>query len=814
MAIIDPLSFIVLSGAVGLGVSATAWALRISDGERGIVRRSRERITALEERLARADSVFSAHPGVILVWEDEPTREDKSPWGEPRVHGGPMALAAMLRFGESSGRNDAAARILDGLADLEARDAAGEATTLRARLKDLRENGTAFSLTLIGANGRFIEADGRTAGLRAVVWLSDSTIKGLDDGGARGRLEEARQVVARDPAAFLDMLGRAPFPAWRISGVSKLQWANSAYLKAVEAKSLDQAINRQIQLDPQSLPQAEKVLELGQEVIDERHVAIGGDLRALRIVMFPLSGGVGAMAFDFTEEENIRKERDRHARAHDQTLDHVTDGVAIFGPDKRLKFFNKAFSSIWELDPVWLSSCPSHGEWLDHLREHRKLPTRPDYAGWRARELAHYQEIAETPDEDWTMQGGRTIRVGRQRHPEGGLLLLFRDMTQELSLRTRFNSLIDVQRATLDKLHDAVAVFGSDGRLQLSNAAFQKMWELSPEFLIAKPDFDAVTDECRKFFHDQAVWSVIKGRVTNPSPEARSEFKGVMPLPKDKRILSYLTQPLPNGATLIAFADITDSRRVEAALHDRAEAFAAADRLKTEFIKNVSYQLRNPLSAMTGYAELLQAQYSGPLNEKQSEYVGAILAGGTDLAKLVQNILDLAMIDAGRLELNLSDVNLDEAVRDAIALSQTKARDTEVAIDIRIDPEAAIIRADGERVRQILFNLISNSLRFTGPTDRIVVGAESTGGSVRLWVEDTGPGLDAERQAAAFDAFESGDQKRGAGLGLALVNSFVELHGGWTRIYSEPGKGMTVECYLPAEPAALAPEPDLDYLDI
>ncbi len=211
--------------------------------------------------------------------------------------------------------------------------------------------------------------------------------------------------------------------------------------------------------------------------------------------MFPLSGGVGAMAFDFTEEENIRKERDRHARAHDQTLDHVTDGVAIFGPDKRLKFFNKAFASIWELDGVWLASCPSHGEWLDHLREHRKLPTRPDYAGWRARELAHYQEIAETPDEDWTMQGGRTIRVGRQRHPEGGLLLLFRDMTQELSLRTKFNALIDVQRATLDKLHDAVAVFGSDGRLQLSNAAFQKMWDLSPEFLIAKPDFDAVTDE-------------------------------------------------------------------------------------------------------------------------------------------------------------------------------------------------------------------------------------------------------------------------------------------------------------------------------
>ena len=121
---------------------------------------------------------------------------------------------------------DPGVRILEGLADLEARDGAGQDTTLRERLKQLRKDGAPFSLTIIGPSGRFLEADGRTAAARAVLWITDTTIKGLEESGARARFEEARAAVARDPMAFLEMLGKAPFPAWRMSGAGKLQWVN------------------------------------------------------------------------------------------------------------------------------------------------------------------------------------------------------------------------------------------------------------------------------------------------------------------------------------------------------------------------------------------------------------------------------------------------------------------------------------------------------------------------------------------------------------------------------------------------------------
>ncbi|MEM8920867.1 MAG: tyrosine protein kinase, partial [Pseudomonadota bacterium] len=287
LSISSPLIAITAGGA-GLGLAGILWALRVSHGARGSAKKYRESAQILEDKLARADSVFGAHPGVILVWEEDGPSND---WGDPRVYGSPVALAGMLRFTDDAMAPDPAVRILEGLGDLEARDGAGQDATLRQRLQQLRTEGAPFSLTIIGPSGRFLEADGRTAGARAVLWITDTTIKGLEESGARGRLEEARQVVARDPTAFLEMLGKAPFPAWRLSGVGKLQWANDAYLEAVDATHLDQALDRQIMLDKFVAPQGQKALAEGGEHSEVRHISIGGDRRAMRVVMFPLSGG-------------------------------------------------------------------------------------------------------------------------------------------------------------------------------------------------------------------------------------------------------------------------------------------------------------------------------------------------------------------------------------------------------------------------------------------------------------------------------------------------------------------------------------------
>lgn len=793
----DQVPIIMSAGATALGLAALLWALRVSDGARGAARKYKDRSSDLETLLAEHRSILGAHPGVILVWQGEALEPDSEEMTPPELYGSPVALAGLLSFTDDAISPDPAVRIIEGLADLEARDSSGQDTTLRIRMRELRDTGQAFSLTIIGPSGRFLEADGRTAGARAVVWVTDTTIKGLEESSARGKLEEARQVIARDPTAFLDMLGKAPFPAWRVSGMGKLQWVNPSYIEAVDGVNLDRVLDRQIMLDQASADQARKTISEGADIDETRHMVVNGERRAMRVLTFPLSGGAGAMAFDVTAQENAREELNRHVRAHDETLNHVADAVAIFGADRKLTFYNKAFRDMWDLDESFLLDRPNHGQLLDRLRERRKLPARTNYAEWRAEELSYYLDIDGVKEDTWSLPDDRTLSVTRQHHPMGGLLLLFKDITGELNLQTKFNAIVKTQASTLDNLHEAVVVFGGDGRLKLFNKAFERLWSLDHDELKDHPDYSDVIEDCVPLFHDLDVWDAIKGHITDPSARARQSTTGEMRR-SDGSILTYLTHPLPDGNTLIAFADVTATRRVESALRDRAEAFEAADRLKTEFVRNVSYQLRSPLTVIFGYAELLETKRNGDLTERQTDYVSAILSASDHLSKLIENILDLAMIEAGRMDLDLKDVDLSHVIEESIDMVVSKAEDTQIAVRADIKGKLGVIRADERRIRQVLFNLISNSLRFTESGGEIVVSSQRVGDMVTLSVRDNGRGLAADKRATSFDSFVSGDQ-RGAGLGLALVKHFIDLHGGTVGMKPVDGGGLEVTCWLPVK---------------
>ena len=803
----DQIPFLLAFGSTAAMIAIMLWALRITDGARGAAKKFRDRSNRLEEQLARSDSVFGAHPGVILVWEDDALEADGDDITAPQLYGSPAALAGLLRYTDAAISIDPAVRIIEGLADLEARDSVKQDTTLRQRLKELRQDGTAFSLKIIGPGEAHLDADGRTAGARAVVWITDATTRGIEESAARGRLEEARQVIASDPTAFLEMLRKSPFPAWRVSGMGKLQWANQAYLDAVEAPNLDHVLERQLMLDEKAAEQMRRTINQGTDIDETRSLAINKERRSMRILSFPLSGGAGAMAFDVTDQEEAREDLDRHVQAHGETLNHVADAVAIFGADRRLVFHNRAFAEIWELDEGFLLEKPAHGQLLDRLRERRKLPVRSDYAAWRADELAYYLDISGVAEDTWSLPDGRTLSITRQRHPLGGLLLLFRDITDELGLQTRYNALINTQAATLDNLHEACAVFGGDGRLKLSNEAFRKLWELEEADLQDGPDYDQIIEACIPLFHDRVVWSAIKGHVTDISPASRTETTGEMRR-SDGTILTYLTHPLPDGNTLIAFADVSATRRVESALRERAEAFAAADRLKTEFVQNVSYQLRSPLTTILGYAEFLESQRNDKLSERQMDYVKSILAASGHLEKLIEDILDLAMIEAGRIDLDLSEFDLGNIIGDSVEMVVSKAEDTQVTVRAELGDDLGVVRADERRIRQVLFNLFSNALRFTDTGGEVVVAADRVGDMARIVVRDTGRGIDPAKQVASFDSFTSSDQ-RGAGLGLALVKHFVELHGGRVAMKSEVGEGTEVVCWLPVTASEQASVPDM-----
>jgi signal transduction histidine kinase len=274
----------------------------------------------------------------------------------------------------------------------------------------------------------------------------------------------------------------------------------------------------------------------------------------------------------------------------------------------------------------------------------------------------------------------------------------------------------------------------------------------------------------------------------------------------DGKVIDCSTVPLPDGATLITYLDVTDSTVVERSLRERNEALTEADRLKTQFLANVSYELRSPLTSISGFSDMLRQEYFGELTSKQREYVEGIHQSSQHLMQLVNDILDLASIEAGYMQLDVSELDIHAMMKSVLALTQERAREHKLSINLVCNEKIGKMRGDETRLKQSLFNLLSNAIRFTPSGGHIEMGAKADEGDiVRLWVRDDGPGIPEADQAHVFDKFYKGlmrekgkgKTKAGTGLGLSMVKSFIELHGGRVDLASAPGKGTTISCLLP-----------------
>ena len=479
------------AGAVCLAICAVLWALVQRRAMDRRVREMQDRLEAVEGRAAAAQASAEAFDSTLLVIDDG---------------------RALLASGEENLEACAAAFILPAADPQAMVNAIMRADPDHAaRLRALFERGEPCAFEARGPKG-VVSVEGRAAGALAWLRLTAATT------------DETALPSAARLAAFLDA---RPEPAWIAGADGAVQWANKAWLTAVSARDAGDAANLGLSLDKGADAIASEAANLGERRETTRWISVGGRRRALKITAEPLEGGgVAVWTSDATQAEEIQDALKRHVAAHDETLNHIAEAVAIFGPTRRLSFHNTAFADLWGLDPAWLAERPTHGEILDRLRQRQRLPETPDYAKWKAAELARYETLGPQPDDRWTLPDGRTLRLIRQPHPMGGLLLLYSDITGEVRLRAQYNALIQVQQATLDKLSDAVVVFGSNGRLRLHNEAFARFWAVSEDELVEGVNFERVVELCVPRLHDMAFWAELKGRVGDPDPEARAPTAG------------------------------------------------------------------------------------------------------------------------------------------------------------------------------------------------------------------------------------------------------------------------------------------------
>jgi len=742
-------------------------------------RREAAFVEELEEtrvRLDRAKTFLASEAQILIAWP--------GPDGEPDVNVSSMLLAESV----------SPRRILAFGAWLAPRDA----QELEASVESLRRKGEGFRMPLAGLAGRHFDAEGRAVGGSAVLRIREVSGDRLELIGLRERHAAAQNELA----GLRALLEVSPAPVWIRDAEGRLAFVNSAYAAAVEAKEPSDAVARSLELLEQpARAAAAQSFESGAVWRARVPAVVAGERHLLDVTQTATPGMAASIAIDRHEVETVRADLQQQMQSHVRTLDQLPTAVAIFDRARRLVYHNDAYAKLWQIDVAFLDQKPADGEILDRLRAEQRVPVESDYKAWKERLFEAYRS-PEPVRHTWHLPDGRIIDVVAHPNTQGGVTYLYDDTTKAYDLETRFNALNRTQSETLETLHEGVAVFGADGRLSFCNPAFEKLWRLDREQLDKKPRFDTIVAQCRKLHDNGETWAELQSFVTGLN-EMREGFTRRIER-SDGVVLDCTAQSLLDGAALLTFVNVTNDVNVERALTDRNKALLAAEKLRNDFIHHVSYELRSPLNNINGFVHLLGEESTGPLNARQLEYLGYVSKSSAALLAIIDDILDLATMDEDAMELEFSDVDVQATMRAAIEGVQDRLAENSIDVQIVAMDNVGTFRGDAKRVRQILFNLLSNAIGFSRPGQTVTLAAMRRRDEVVFKVTDRGRGIPPEILERVFDRFEShttGSRHRGVGLGLSIVRAFMELHGGKVFIDSAPGEGTTVTCVFPAPEA-------------
>lgn len=611
----------------------------------------------------------------------------------------------------------------------------------------------------------------------------------------RGENESLRSQV-NELNKILDKLS---IPIWSRNKDLKIKYCNLAYSMLAE-KSPGREDSGDLEVDKSVRALAEQAVMQNSPQNQRMRLVVGGQRNTYRFYEIP-SGKEGTIGFalDENKQATVEAELKRSMDAQKQLLETSASAIAIYGSDTKLKFFNNAFVNLWKLEEPWLAAEPTYAEVLEVLRERRRLPEQANFLEFKKQSLRMFTELLEPREDFYFLPDEKSLRVIAIPHASGGLLFVYEDMTDRLALERSYNTLVAVQRETLDKLHEGIAVFSESGRLKLSNPLYSKIWDLKEGFFQRNPNLIDILEETKRFYQYSGAWQDFRNEIIGRAIN-RDVSSQVLDL-TDGRFIEFSMVPLPDGDVLIVSNDVTASTMLERTLRERTEALEEADRLKTQFLANVSYELRSPLTSIIGFAEILRHGTFGKLNERQEEYIEDIYESSQHLADLINDILDIATVEAGYMKLNISAINVHSMLSSIVFLVSERIKKGGLLLEFSCPQDLPVLPGDENRIKQALFNIMSNAIKFTAKEGRIILKAEDFDKEyIRIIVEDTGQGIPESEQGRIFSKFQKSSAARlssGVGLGLSVAKNFIELHGGSIELESVPGVGTKVRCLLP-----------------
>ncbi len=483
---------------------------------------------------------------------------------------------------------------------------------------------------------------------------------------------------------------------------------------------------------------------------------------------------------------------------------NLTDGIAIFDCDDRLVLCNEAFrQSVRPIDHLCvpgvtfeelLRQSVAHGRFAE-------IDVNPEE--FIARRLAQHKDVHSNYER--RLANGSWLLVREQRLPDGGSALVVTDITGVKRREAELGRKSELLQATLENMGEGIGVYDRNMRLIAWNDRLVELLEPPDGLVHVGMSFEALLRYQAESVEpgDDEVKEVIRQLVDSARAADGSRHGSWR---RNGRHIELRCNPMPEGGFVTLYSDTTERVRAEIALRDAKESAELANRTKTEFLANMSHELRTPLNAIIGFSELIHRQTFGPLgSDRYGEYAQDILDSGRHLLKLINDILDVSKMEAGKVELDESEVRIEQVIRSSARLVSGRAQEAKVRLSLPRSPNLPPLRADERRLKQVLLNLLSNAIKFTPPGGQVSVEANPSNRSgFTIKVSDTGIGIhpaDIAKVLSPFGQVDSNLSRRydGTGLGLPLSKALVELHGGRLSIDSKVGVGTTVTVTLPAE---------------
>ena len=678
---------------------------------------------------------------------------------------------------------------------------------LTTGVRAAQRSGRAFDLALspVGSSRRLLFSGAPASRTfapsgGALVWVTDAT-------ALQSRLDEAGERLAsldRSYRALSAVIDQAPFAIWHRDQAGGLRLVNRAYVEAVQGENPEAVVAAGTELLDRTGGEspgevAERALNTGRAVVRTLPATVGRDRRMVQVTDVPLGElGVAGFAFDVADREEAIASVRRFSDAQRTMLDRLSAGVIQFAPNRSLSFANQPFCRIFALDGATASVGTSFDRLMDSMREAGRLPPARDFPAFKAERRGWFQ--ARQPDEEsWHLDDGTHLRVVPQPLPDGALLVVFEDRTEEVRLAGDRDTLLQVRAATFDNLFEAIAVISSAGRMTLSNARYRELMGLADDALAEPPRLDEhLRGVANRFAGKNDARTLLS--LTRAAAAERTSGTARVGL-TDGRTLQAASVPLPDGNALLTLLDITASQRVERALRERATALEEGDRIKTAFVETVSYELRTPLTSISGFAEMLSDGMAGDLPAAAAAYVTAITESVSVLGTLIDNVLDLTASAAGRLPGESAPVDLNWLLSDVAAGATRRAAATRLTFVAQLPDDLPMVAGDVGRLRKAIGHLVDNALTYTQAGGRVLLHADADAMRVRIVVSDDGPGMDGAEAARALDLFTAVDpvrRREGAlGIGLPVARQVALAHGGSLRLESEPGVGTMAVLELP-----------------